>query len=116
MRRQLDRKAALITGASGLACLLAAACGGSPDATDGTESDLSTYAWGGKTATRYFCKHCGVHCFARGNLPQLGGDYVSINLNALDEVDPRDVKVVYWDGRHDNWQAGPRDIAWPVVA
>jgi len=49
-------------------------------------------------------------------LPQLGGDYVSINLNALDEVDPRDVKVVYWDGRHDNWQAGPRDIAWPVVA
>jgi hypothetical protein len=80
------------------------------------EGDLSTYAWGGKTATRYFCKHCGVHCFGRGNLPQLGGDYVSINLNALDDIDPREVKVVYWDGRHNNWQAGPRDTAWPIVA
>jgi len=41
---------------------------------------------------------------------------VSVNLNTLDDVDPRDVKVIYWDGRHDNWQAGPRDIAWPIVA
>ncbi len=41
MRRQLDRKAALITGTGALACVLAAACGGSPDGTDGTESTTS---------------------------------------------------------------------------
>jgi hypothetical protein len=80
------------------------------------EADLSTYAWGGKISTRYFCKHCGIHCFARGHLAELGGDYVSVNLNTLDHLDPRDVKVTYWDGRHDNWHAGTRDTPWPIVA
>jgi hypothetical protein len=80
------------------------------------ESDLSSYVWGGKISTRFFCKHCGIHCFARGHLVELGGDYVSINLNTLDGIDPCDVKVIYWDGRHDNWQAGPRDTAWPIAS
>jgi hypothetical protein len=60
--------------------------------------------------------NCGVHCFARGHLDVLGGDYVSVNLNALDGVDVDDGKVVYWDGRHDNWQAGPRNKPWPTVS
>ena len=78
------------------------------------ESELGTYAWGAKIATRYFCKSCGVHCFGRGHLAELGGDYVSVNVNTLDDVDPNDVKVVHWDGRHDNWHAGPRDAPWPI--
>ncbi len=61
-----------------------------------------------KIARRAFCKHCGVHCFGRGHLAQLGGDYVSVNFNALDDVDPSEVTVTHWDGGHDNWQAGPR--------
>ena len=80
------------------------------------ERDLSYYEWGGKTAKRYFCKACGISCFSRGHLEQLGGDYVALNLNTLDDIDPADVKVVYWDGRHDNWQAGPRDEPWPIRA
>jgi hypothetical protein len=79
----------------------------------GAES-LSEYVWGGKISRRFFCKHCGVHSFARGHLAELGGDYVSVNLNCLDDVDPRDVKVGYWDGRHNNWQAGQRDAPWPI--
>lgn len=39
------------------------------------ESALGAYAWGGKIATRYFCKTCGVHCFAKGHLAELGGDF-----------------------------------------
>jgi hypothetical protein len=78
------------------------------------ESKLSAYEWGGKTARRFFCTSCGVHCFGRGFLEQVGGDYVSINVNALDDVDPATVKVVNWDGRHNNWQAGPRPEPWPV--
>src|SRR5690349_13137447 len=39
------------------------------------EESLSTYEWGGKSSKRYFCKHCGVHCFGRGHLDVLGGDY-----------------------------------------
>ena len=36
------------------------------------ESKLSTYVWGGKISTRYFCKECGVHCFGRGHLDVAG--------------------------------------------
>ncbi len=56
-----------------------------------------------------------MSCFSRGYLEQLGGDYVCVSFNALDDVDPADVKTVYWDGRHDNWQAGARDKPWPNV-
>lgn len=80
------------------------------------EDSLSAYAWGGKTATRYFCRHCGIHCFGRGHLAELGGDYVSLNVNTLDDVDPSTLRLVHWDGRHDNWYAGPRSEPWPVFA
>src|ERR1700722_13552683 len=50
--------------------------------------NLSTYEWGGKTSKRFFCKHCGVHCFGRGHLAEVGGDYASVNLNCLDGFDP----------------------------
>lgn len=80
------------------------------------EDALSTYVWGAKIGTRYFCKHCGVHCFGRGHLAELGGDYASINLLTLDDIDPSQIAFIHWDGRHDNWQAGPRDTAWPVAA
>jgi hypothetical protein len=76
---------------------------------------LSKYEWGGKTGSRFFCKHCGIHCFLRGHLPQLGGDYVSVNFNSLDDVDPRDIELVHWDGRHNNWGAGPRKVPWPIA-
>jgi hypothetical protein len=80
------------------------------------EPSLSFYEWGGKTAKRYFCKSCGVSCFSRGHLEQIGGAYVSVNFNALDDIDPADVKVTYWDGRHNNWQAGAREAPWPINA
>jgi hypothetical protein len=80
------------------------------------EGHFGEYAWGGKTATRFFCKHCGIHCFAHGHLPELGGDYVAINVNTLDAVDPSSLGLAYWDGRHNNWEAGPRGTPWPVFA
>jgi hypothetical protein len=80
------------------------------------ESSLLAYEWGAKTGQRYFCKSCGVSVFSRGNLPQIGGAYVGVSYNALDDVDPADVKVSYWDGRHNNWQGGARDTPWPINA
>jgi len=80
------------------------------------EAELSTYAWGGRISQRKFCKHCGVYCFASGHLDVLGGDYVSINLNSLDDFDLSRVELGYWDGRHNNWQAGPRPTPWPTSA
>lgn len=79
------------------------------------ESNLGTYEWGAKISKRYFCKVCGIHCFGRGYLAEVGGDYVSVNLNCLDDFDPNQIPLIHWDGRHDNWQAGPRQTPWPIA-
>ncbi|AKF04605.1 GFA family protein [Sandaracinus amylolyticus] len=77
-------------------------------------SSLSTYRWG-DVGARYFCKVCGIHVYGDGHLEYLGGDFVSVNCNTLDDVDPNhDTKVIYFDGRHDNWMAGPRETPWPI--
>lgn len=75
---------------------------------------LGVHEWGARISRRYFCRTCGVHCFARGELAQLGGPFVSVNVNTLEGVDPAAVKVSYRDGHHDNREAGPRAIPWPI--
>jgi hypothetical protein len=80
------------------------------------EDSLSVYEWGAKISRRFFCKRCGIHCFGRGYLAEVGGDYASVNFNCLDDFDPIDARLVHWDGRHDNWQGGPRSTPWPVFA
>ena len=77
-------------------------------------AELHDYAWGARISTRYFCKHCGVHCFGRGFLAEVGGDYVAVNLNCVEEVDVSELPLLHWDGRHDNWEGGPRSTPWPV--
>jgi hypothetical protein len=77
------------------------------------DASLGAYGWGGPRSRRYFCKTCGVHCFARGDQPDLGGAYVSVNINVLADVDPSSVGVTCWDGGHDDWEAGPRATPWP---
>jgi hypothetical protein len=80
------------------------------------EEALSFYEWGHKVSRRYFCRHCGIHCFGRGSLPELGGAFVSANLNCVEALEPTQLKVIYWDGRHNNWEAGPRERPWPIHA
>jgi hypothetical protein len=50
-----------------------------------------------------FCKVCGVRTFGHGNIPELGGDYYSVNLNCLDGADLSGVPVSYLDGLHNTW-------------
>lgn len=76
------------------------------------EEHLQRYAWG--KAKRSFCKACGVACFTQSYVEAFGGDYFSVPLNALDDVDVGEVKVEHWDGRHDNWEGGPSETPWPV--
>jgi hypothetical protein len=78
------------------------------------EASLSEYTWGVKNAHYFFCKQCGIHVFGRGNIPQIGGEYASVNVNCIDDLDPATLKLHYFDGRHNNWQAGVREQPWPI--
>lgn len=79
------------------------------------ESELGVYEWGAKVSTRFFCKKCGTHCFGRGHLAEVGGDYVSFSYNAVDDFELKQLSVVYWDGRHNNWQAGPSQEPYDIL-
>lgn len=73
------------------------------------EEDLSSYEWGAKFSRRMFCRHCGVHVFGRGYLEQIGGDFCSVNIAALD-LEPAvlaEIPVRYFDGRNNNWWSSP---------
>lgn len=76
------------------------------------QDDLSNYQFGTKAGHHLFCKHCGVRSFERGYIEQIGGDYVSIKLASLDDVDPKeliDASVKYANGRDNSWWTPPAE-------
>jgi hypothetical protein len=54
-------------------------------------------------ADRPVCNVCGIMAFSHGELDVLGGEYYSVNVRCLDDVDLAGVPVKYLDGRHDTW-------------
>ena len=76
------------------------------------EVELSDYQFGSHSVHHLFCQHCGVRPFGRGHVAEIGGDFYSINLACLDDVDPSELAnapVQYADGRNDNWQSPPAE-------
>jgi hypothetical protein len=76
------------------------------------EQDLSDYQFNLKVGHHLFCRHCGVRPFARGHIEEIGGDYVAVQLSALDDVDPKeliDAPVRVGDGRNNNWMSPPAE-------
>ncbi|MCA9606126.1 MAG: GFA family protein [Myxococcales bacterium] len=66
-----------------------------------------------ETETRYaphpeigyyaFCGRCGVHVYGAGHLAEVGGDFVSINIDVLEDVPREKVTVAVLDGRGETW-------------
>ena len=76
------------------------------------ESDLADYQFGTLSGHHLFCRHCGVRSFGRGHVKEIGGDYVAIQLGALDDVDPSELiaaPVRYADGRNNSWHQVPTE-------
>jgi hypothetical protein len=74
------------------------------------EQELSDYQFGSKAGHHLFCRHCGVRTFGRGYVKEIGGDYVSVQVLALDDVSPAELLaalVRFADGRNNNWGAVP---------
>ena len=74
------------------------------------EDVLSDYQFGTKSGHHLFCSACGVRSFGRGYVEQIGGDYVSVQVACLDDVEPSELiaaPVRYADGRHNAWWNEP---------
>jgi hypothetical protein len=73
---------------------------------------LSDYRFGSKQGAHLFCKHCGIRTFERGHVKEIGGDYVSIKVASLDDVDPRELAaapVRFANGRENKWWEPPTE-------
>lgn len=48
------------------------------------EESLADYTFESRRVHHVFCKHCGTRSFCRGDIPEIGGAYVTVNLKLLD--------------------------------
>ena len=71
------------------------------------ESELTAYRFNTRTATHYFCKHCGVHPFHR---PRVSPGRWSVNARCLEDLDLAKLPLTDFDGR--NWEATARREGW----
>ncbi|MGA0606054.1 GFA family protein [Phenylobacterium sp. VNQ135] len=76
------------------------------------EDALSDYEFGTHQVHHLFCRTCGVRPFGRGHIAEMGGDFVAINLGALDDADPAELAeapVRYSNGRDNAWWDAPAE-------
>ena len=79
----------------------------------GGEEKLSDYQFGTMSNHHYFCKCCGVRPFGRGHIEQMGGDFISVNLAVLDNIEPNELiaaSIKFSDGLNNSWWNTPPEI------
>jgi hypothetical protein len=74
--------------------------------------ELTDYQFNTKSVHHAFCKHCGARPYGWGNIPEMGGDFVSINLACLDDLEPEELlaaPVRFADGKANAWWNPPAE-------
>jgi len=75
------------------------------------ESDMNEYLFNTMNVHHRFCPTCGLHAYSEGDIAEIGGAFVSVNIAVLDDVSPEELAslpVHYADGLHDNWMNQPK--------
>lgn len=75
------------------------------------EGDLREYRFGAGRERHYFCRHCGVRPFGRGDSLR-SGPFVGIGVNCLDDAAVAELAqapVTFVDGWHDDWDTPPQE-------
>ena len=76
------------------------------------EGHLRDYQFASHSVQHLFCGICGVRSFGRGHIEQAGGDFVSINLACLDDIEPQalaEAPVRFMNGRDNDWWHAPAE-------
>lgn len=78
------------------------------------EDHLSDYQFGTRSAHHRFCGTCGVRTFGHGHVPEIGGDYVAVQVATLDDVAQAEfaaLPIRYQNGRDNLWWEEPAATA-----
>jgi hypothetical protein len=68
------------------------------------EDQLTSYGF------HRFCKVCGVRTYSTGDVPEIGGPFISVQIASIDDLTDEEraaIPVIYADGRNDNWWNAP---------
>jgi hypothetical protein len=84
-----------------------------------SEKDLRDYQYNNTDIHRLSCPQCSVYLYGYGSYEFQGQkhSFFAVSLNAMDQpqdgLDLSKFTYQYWDGLHDNWQAGAADKPYP---
>ena len=76
------------------------------------EDALADYQFGTMQGHHLFCRQCGIHAFSRGDIPEIGGAFVSVQLASLDDATPAELiaaPVHVSNGRANDWMHPPAE-------
>ena len=81
-----------------------------PEAVRAIHGDTFTYGFNTHSIKQHMCKICGLRPYGKGDIPQLGGAFVAINIACLDDVSDEELAaapITYCNGRDNDWQHEP---------
>lgn len=77
------------------------------------KSELADYGFRPEAKNFHsFCKHCGVRLYTHGDVPEIGGPYVSVMLSTLDDLPAEELAqspIYYPNGKDDDWFHEPAE-------